>query len=709
MSRPGTTLQTAVPFACALLGCTPEPAPAPVVPPASVSEEPVVPPAPPPPVQLTDVVVDVVELDALKALEADGWSFADALARQHGGPARTDGPHPNLAALYTTDPLWHALADHLSSDIDALNDGIHRDLVTELEEAKQYPAGNVGRRLDTRWFRSSDAHLRLVGVVQRIDRRDLHREPTCGEVRFLYRLAYAVETDDGGNVGSRLPLHFNLVYVPKETDCTRWARAWAAPPSPSGVLSPEALTFDRLELNLQVVRFPAGFETEFGGQAAYLLEVVDLDMDGGEGRVTRQPLENTPDVTRLRADPELRDGLTAWVAENVSDIDQGTYRIPDRFLADRALSWSTLGVNRLVNRPFSALYPLQDRAGLPNPSGKLQQVASVDGLLDRLDNGSCTGCHQAGSAAGFHLPGPDDPELAGVTNRLAQVFSPHLAEERLRRRAKTRDLANGKEPDRFRDHSLAPNFAMKGYIDVAANQPCLPEGQSRALQPRAQWRCSQATGPTECTVVASDSTAAIQWGQCTPKSVDGLRAGMACRTADITSRVLDKRHINPVWGQHGYADKVAQQQRFDLPEDKTFSADRHNCRPPLLGVPLGRAYRSCTAEERALTAVKSPGTGLSPEICGVVGGSKFDKCVENDFHGCMEDIVGRGMVASCDAETPCREDHVCQALPYQLSGVPEEAGRVLSDDGVGFCTPTYFLFQLRIDGHPVPTVAASKG
>ena len=39
---------------------------------------------------------------------------------------------------------------------------------------------------------------------------------------------------------------------------------------------------------------------------------------------------------------------------------------------------------------------------------------------------------------------------------------------------------------------------------------------------------------------------------------------------------------------------------YDLPEDKRFSSESYNCRPPVIGVPLGRAYRSCTAEERSL-------------------------------------------------------------------------------------------------------------
>lgn len=39
---------------------------------------------------------------------------------------------------------------------------------------------------------------------------------------------------------------------------------------------------------------------------------------------------------------------------------------------------------------------------------------------------------------------------------------------------------------------------------------------------------------------------------------------------------------------------------------------------------------------------------------------------------------------------------MCQALPPDLSG----AARVAQENG--FFSPTYFVFQMRIDGHPDP-------
>lgn len=678
-----------------LLGC----AEAPVAPPAPAPAAPApVPAIPLPDVVLSDVHTDVLELPELQAIESSGWSFGALVARLGATPAPAS-VHPSLQTL-AEGPVWHAVSARLTDDIDTISAGMDWALVTDHRNAVKWPGSNVGRAFNTAWLRSPIAHLRLAGVVQRIDRQDLMPTPGCGEVRFVYRLAYTTALEDGGVVGSRLPFTVNAVYIPQETDCRAWARRWEAAPSSAGVLDPSGLRFDRFEVNAQVVRFPAGVSTELGGQAAYLLEVLDV-VDTPEGRVAqRRPLENTPDVQKISADPALRAQLIDWINANTAAIDEGTHILPTPMLADQALSWSTSGINRLANHPFSALFPPGGRKGLAPPTGDLSLVASVAGVLDRLDNSTCIGCHQAGSTAGFHLLGPDDPTLAGLTNRLATPLSPHFAEERFRRRDRTRDLANGQPPRRHRPHSLAPNFAMKGYIDVIGDQPCLPERHQADLQPQAQWGCE---GETRCAVAVDDPLVAINWGQCQPVSVDALTPGMACRAGTLASQA--QRRPAPAglpWNQRAHWDKLTQSQRYDLPEDKRFTADQLNCRPPVLGVPLGRAYRSCTPEERALTGVLGDTGSLTPAICAVVGGSSFDACVEGNFHTCLAQTVGRGMVATCGPDRACREDHACQALPWQLDGIPSEAGKALTDAGIGFCTPTYFLFQLRLDGHPQP-------
>ena len=130
-------------------------------------------------------------------------------------------------------------------------------------------------------------------------------------MRFIYRLAYAFKKK-GKLLASRLPVDFNAVYsVAPDADggCTGVAGRWRPQLDEAvdagwlagGPIDPSELTFKQLELNAQVVRFPSGQETEFGGQAAYLMRIFGIDGD----TVTEKGLENTPDTARLAADAAL--------------------------------------------------------------------------------------------------------------------------------------------------------------------------------------------------------------------------------------------------------------------------------------------------------------------------------------------------------------------------------------------------------------------
>jgi hypothetical protein len=74
----------------------------------------------------------------------------------------------------------------------------------------------------------------------------------------------------------------------------------------------------QVEINAQVVRFPSGQETTFGGQAAYLMRVFGVTDTG----VTEKPLENTPDAARLKADAALRDDLARFLGERAGEVDR---------------------------------------------------------------------------------------------------------------------------------------------------------------------------------------------------------------------------------------------------------------------------------------------------------------------------------------------------------------------------------------------------
>ena len=542
--------------------------------------------------------------------------------------------------------------------------------------------------MDNRWFESDIAFFELIGVVNRLDKKDFYG--TCGEIRFVYRLAY--QNDSGAS--SRLPLTLNVVLEPTSKDCLSVARQWVKPkdiPNDSWLLESalnlENLRFKQLELNAQIVRFPSGLETEFAGQALYLLRVYGLIEENEEWTLVEIPLENTPNVQDLNTDDTLRQNFVDWINLNIEKIDNGTHLVPEHFLATEAISYSTLGIHRRANKPFDAIFDEETLSKLKHPNGDLKWVNSKSAVVDRLNNSSCLGCHQASTTAGFHFLGEDNPEISGITNRLELPFSAHFQREIPRRQKQLASFINEDAEDTFRPHSLAPETQT-----VSSNHTCILDSHKGDFQADAQWTCPQ---NHTCEKVV-DSEVGVIFGQCMP-SKDNLLSGQTCRTGSITDSQINSVGV---YNLHAYADTFKEEQRYDLLDNNRFTFDSYNCRPTRIGVPLGRTYRKCTTDERAFEPQQIDPT--SPEICAVVGGAKFDSCVEKDFHTCLDSIVARGMVDSCHSGRFCREDYICQALPYQLNGVDTDKGKAIADAGVGFCTPTYFVFQLRLDGHPIP-------
>lgn len=622
--------------------------------------------------------VTVVDNPAvLAALDARGFGFADVL-----GVDGEDG----LKTLYGEAPAYHAIVDIVASDVAALRAEM-KDGGRPLYEVTD---GNVGRIMDVRWLKTDAARFRLVGVVNRLDRRDfmqLQGDRSCGEVRFIYRLAYSFRKN-GKLLASRLPFNFNAVYsAAPDADggCVGTAGRWAPQLDESvdagwltgGPLEKAGLTFKQLELNAQVVRFPSGQETEFGGQAAYLMRVFGID----GAAISEKPLENTPDTARLSQDAALKARLAAYVGANLPAVDEGVYEIPDEFLARKIISWSTFGSARQANHPFTQLFQPKEFAPLDYSALKL--VRTPEALVERLDNGACQGCHQAGSTAGFHFIGLDDKTTSPL-NRIEVGISPHLHAEIPRRQAWLAATAEGKQPNRFRPLSFAPpavwtNADAVDYAPAEMAMPCLmPEDAARF---GATWQCD---GGTVCTPLATASGVRTKLAQCLlPKDSEKMFSGHPCLTGSIASNAVQP--FNDRYSRSGQFAAFA----------PDVSRTAYTCRPPKIGVPGGVAYRGCDDKDRAFAAFKA-GKPMPNEICGLVGGKKFDICVAtNNFDQCLGGAVNRGNRPACSADHFCREDYMCQSLPPDTPGI----GKV---KGIGFCSPTYFIFQMRIDNHATP-------
>jgi hypothetical protein len=74
-------------------------------------------------------------------------------------------------------------------------------------------------------------------------------------------------------------------------------------------------------------------------------------------------------------------------------------------------------------------------------------------------------------------------------------------------------------------------------------------------------------------------------------------------------------------------------------------------------------------------------------VCGGIPVlAEFNACLAAGvaFERCIQNNTRPGALRACSFKSPCRDDYVCARW----------------GDG-GACLPPYFLFQLRVDGHPI--------
>ncbi len=528
-----------------------------------------------------------------------------------------------------------------------LANSLYSDLVTTLESdlnelRRQDPSLAPGMRSAHRLFaaaflRAETAHFELVGVVNRLDRRPFVPN-SCGEIRLIYRLAYAIPQGSGIS-RSRLPLTINLVYFAHDenggNDCRRVAALLAEPPTKllsSSLLLPERIK--AVEVNFQSVRWPSTVRPDLAGHAEYLLRVFHKSADGK--RLVPAPLENTPDVERLQKDYAARQALRAFISapENLQRLEEGTVVLPEQFLARRVTSFSPRGLARLSNRPFRQLFTPADFSGLDLKGRRL--IGSAAALLRRLDGLSCAGCHQSRSVAGFHVIGADVEDSAD-NNSILVAASPHLLSDEPRRRAYVQALLSGKVPDPARPLSERADVDEGGY---GSHCGLFDAGF-------ATWNCRSGF---VCTAV--DETDEV--GICLP----------------VKSEVGDPCEIGPVRANaDAHRDRIVQKSPRPCPQLGV-------CQSNYAGFPAGMCSVACT------DLPSEAACGGIPQLRG------FNDCLSRGqaFSVCIRDNIRPNGLRACNERNPCRDDYIC--------------ARSASAQGV--CMPPYFLFQMRVDGHPNP-------
>jgi hypothetical protein len=386
---------------------------------------------------------------ALQAAEKYGASFAHWTGEAPG----SDGIATNQALMRS--PAWRSVVEPISASLASIQ---RRDRQAGVGISK-YPH----RLFDARWLASPDAFFELVGVANRMDRRPF-QSGACGETRLVYRLAYRT-----AEMQSRLPMTVNVELRGDAPDadgsCASTAKRWQPPQasmtdeatgrwlvSADGPLAPQRLALARIAqvtTNLQSVRWPSAVRPDMGGHAEYMLRA--FRWNAGAKRFDVAPLENTPDIAKLKANAPLRKELQQWLQQpaNLRALDEATLQIPEKFLATEAISVAPRGLERLANRPFAQVFTPGEWQAVQGS----RTLQSPQAVLRRLDDLSCAGCHQSRAVAGFHLLGVDRRGASRTFttgNALAVPHSPHVQDELARRGAYVRASLSTPRPDPFR-------------------------------------------------------------------------------------------------------------------------------------------------------------------------------------------------------------------------------------------------------------------
>ena len=702
-----------------------------------------------------DNAVNILDPQILNALEDNGFSLSEALG---GGKLSTtsdlyqsNAPYRSFADVIGK-PLTHdSHTDQLpatippgSGDVPDMvrlirnfedkgkrsnNDTKGGYFIRHLSNNSQYPYtieydGDEPRHFDTRWLNSKYATMKLIAIVNRMDRVDF--DPSgCGEVRFIYRLSYRTIKSS-----SSLPFFLNVVKTyPKRADCSNFAKLWKQPATTSTLRNTilKDLAFKQMEVNFQSLRFTSGYMHDFGGQAMYMQRIFRPNA----GKLESIALENTPDVIAIERNPALFTRFIAFLkqGDNLQRLDNGTLVInfDPQFLTKFSVSWSTMGRARSANKPFARLFRNHKQELNALDLTKLKYIKSHEALVERLDNLTCMGCHQSGGTAGFHMLGYADDRYSHGFNRQQLPMSPHAYAEQARRLAYVESIIAGRTPNRFRPHS---NFTEADWQPPTPKFRPAPLGQLCTTETSfsAAPHCGPINGqPTTCQRTVTTSTLPVLFGECVVK---GGRAfsGAVCWKGEITEAANQPqdRGILPSYNLFAFQDKWKLQ-------GSAYSGNEIShlrCVLPQSGAPLGRSSTHCTLADENFTGLnlreKTPA-----QLCANQGGNGFDRCAATSNSGaCLESRVVRGMLDTCSPSRACREDYICQKFPdydkisatfygntkggkrVNLSTpdkISTSALQELHAAEIGFCVPTYFLFNMRLDGHPSPATGSPPG
>jgi AcrR family transcriptional regulator len=522
--------------------------------------------------------------------------------------------------------------------------------------AREDPRAGVGirghphRLFDVRWLTASSARFELVAVVNRIDRRAFHHG-SCGEARLVYRLAYG-EQKAGVRHASRLPMtvvaELLAAREPADTACQAAARRWLAPAGRTGAALGEWLVSSDGPLGRGALARTRMVQLALNVQSVRWPSAVRPDLGG-----------HAEYVLRAFAWDEASGRYRPRKLENTPDVPR---LLRDRTLREQLLAWLANPENlRGVDTATVAL-----------PDAFLaESVVSVTPRgFARLQNRPFRRLLSPADVAGLPLAGhrfARSPEallrrlddltcngchqsrsIAGfhllgedgpdtaAGNALASALSPHALADARRRTGYLEALARGAKADDARPFAERTSADEGGY---GAHCGLSDPGF-------ADWDCAPGLHCDPYEAPAGDDTV----GVCLP---DSPQVGDPCQPGRVD--VNANPHRDRV---RGFAARACES----------------ICEASRVGFPGGMCASDCERLSADAT-------------CGSIAIlTDFNNCLarREPFAHCASEHVRPAGLRACSDARPCRDDYIC--------------ARTAS--GAGACLPPYFVFQLRVDGHP---------
>ena len=352
-----------------------------------------------------------------------------------------------------------------------------------------------------------DTRFVLAGVVNRMDRA--FRSPgTCGEVRLIYRPVMT------RSEATRLPMTLAVILKargdqpgPGQVPCAELAHRWLALAdaqetgaelaarliATGGALefiTPSAI--DRIETNIQIGHEATGAST--AERADYLFKV--FQYNAGLKVFEQGPLENQIDFARIVADARLTTAFQKWVLapKHLSELDRGIAIIPPEYLATRAIAATPapLDGGREAATIFKQGDVVEALAAAAREGIAFENIRSFAGFERRLDDMTCSGCHETRAIGGFHFPG-NEWMSKPAADAVQLPASPHFIGDQPRRRDILQAVRDGKTPDYSRGFSARPQARRSGtlagttYLDGWGAYCALNDSDASF----ASWTCAE--------------------------------------------------------------------------------------------------------------------------------------------------------------------------------------------------------------------------